>query len=145
MYLFQEMKILVFGSLSISIKFLLLSSFMLDDESAVKSTSDWLYVSSLFNFLLWADWLYCLLLLLSKSFNVTLFALFLLLLCSMCKSPGANCKGYSSSLSAVSSLLLVLCIIFLLLDLGNSLFCLTFSFSEMPTFPLKLPRMSSIS
>ena len=116
---------------------------MLNDESTVKSTSDWLHVSSLLNFLLWAAKLYCLLLLLSKSFNATLFALFLLLLSCLCKSPGANCKGYSSSLSAVPSLFPVLYIIFLLLDLGNSLFCLNFSFSEMLTFESKLSTMSS--
>ena len=62
----------------------------------------------------------------------------------MCKSPGANCKGYSLSLSAVSSLLLFFCIIFLLVDLGDSLFYLTFSFSEMLTFQSKLCSMSSI-
>ena len=71
-----SVKFLILGSLSISKYFLIFGSFKLDDESTVKSTWDYLYVSSLFDLLLWTVWLYCLLLLLSKSFKVTLFPLF---------------------------------------------------------------------
>ena len=139
--LFISLKLLILGSLSISTKFLIIGSFMLDGELTVKTMPDCLYDSPLLNFLLWVAWLCYLLLLWSKLFKVKLFRL----LRGMRKSPGANCKGYFSSLSAVSSWLSALCtIVFLLLFLGDLLFYLTISFLEMLMFQSKLSSMSSI-
>ena len=99
---------------------------MLIDELTVKSMSDYLYVFSSINFLLWAVWLYCLLLLLYKSFiNVTLFSLF----------------------SFLSWFLIAVCPLhycFPVNSFRRFTLLLTFFFPDMLMFQPKLSRMSSI-
>ena len=100
----------------------------------LKATPDWVYVSFLFSFLSGTIGFDCSRLLLLKFCKVALFPL-PLLLHTRCRSPGAECRGYSFSRSDFF-LLLSACfaIAFVVLVLLGWFFGMDFCIWEMMMF-----------